>query len=364
MSESADITKARPPSSPSTNVEESLSSFDLSDFIARLTRGESLSRPDASRFLECLLDDEATDEQIATALLALGRKGETVDELVGIAMVMRARAVRVNANHETFLDTAGTGSSKAKTFNVSTAAAFVIAGCGLAVAKHGNRGITSCSGSSDVLAALRVGVTVSPDVTEKCLNDIGICFMFAPLYHGTTARVAAIRRQLGVRTVFNLLGPLTNPAAAPYQLVGVSSPVFVEPIARALAALGTKRAWVVHGMDGLDEVTLAEKTVVAEASEGEVKTFDIHPEDFGLQRKSLENLACDSAEMSAHIIQQVLSGERKDAARDLVIANAAAGLFVAGAAASLRDAARLAADSIDNGGAAAKLADLVKRTNA
>lgn len=362
MNESRDTTNALARSS--IRDEESISGSDLTFLIDRLTRGENLSRHDASRFLECLLDSEATDAQIATALVALARKGETVDELVGIASAMRARAIRVNARHETFLDTAGTGSSNSKTFNVSTAAAFVIAGCGLAVAKHGNRAVTSRSGSSDVLAALGVGVTASTEVTQTCLNDIGICFMFAPLYHGTTARVAAIRRELGVRTVFNLLGPLTNPAAAPYQLVGVSNRAFVEPIAQALAALGTKRAWVVHGLDGLDEVTLAEKTFVAEASDGKVKTFDIQPEDFGLQHMSLENLACDDAETSAHIIEQVLSGKRNDVARDLVIANAAAGLFVGGAAADLREAARLAATSIDNGAAAAKLAELVKRTNA
>jgi len=190
--------------------------------------------------------------------VALAVKGESVEELTGIASAMRSRAVPLKARHERFLDTAGTGSSCAKTFNVSTAVAFVIAGAGLPVAKHGNRAVTSRSGSSDVLTALGVGVSASPEVSQKCLNDLGVCFMFAPLYHGTTARVAAIRRELGVRTVFNLLGPLTNPAGAPYQLVGVCNAELVEPIAQTLAALGTQRAWVVHGLDGLDEVTLAE----------------------------------------------------------------------------------------------------------
>jgi anthranilate phosphoribosyltransferase len=334
----------------------------LGVFLARLMRGESLSRSAASEFLESLLDGGATDGQIAGALVALALKGETVDELTGIAAAMRLRAVPLKAKDERFLDTAGTGSSCAKTFNVSTAAAFVIAGAGLPVAKHGNRAVTSRSGSSDVLTALGVGVTASPEVSEKCLNDLGMCFMFAPLYHGTTARVAAIRRELGVRTVFNLLGPLTNPAGAPYQLVGVCKPELVEPLARTLAALGTKRAWVVHGLDGLDEVTLAGKTLVAEAQNGSVRTFELGPEDFGLQRSSLESLAGGDAAASARIIREIFSGGRVDAARDLVVANAAAGLFVGGAATDLREASDLAAASIETGAAAAKLEELVKAT--
>ena len=334
----------------------------LSVFLARLMRGENLSRHEASEFLESLLDGVATDSQIAAALVALALKGETVEELTGIAAAMRSRAVPLGSRHPLFLDTAGTGSSCAKTFNVSTAAAFVIAGAGLPVAKHGNRAVTSRSGSSDVLAALGVGVVASPEVSEKCLNELGVCFMFAPLYHGTTARVAAIRRELGVRTVFNLLGPLTNPAGAPYQLVGVCQRELVEPIAQTLAALGTKRAWVVHGLDGLDEVTLAERTLVAEAQDGLVKTFDLGPEDFGLPSSSLQNLACKDAEASARIIREVFSGQRDDEARDLVVANAAAALFIGGVAHDLLEAASLAAASIDTGAAAAKLAELVKAT--
>ncbi len=351
---------------PPTSVgghEDPKPDSSLSTFLARLVRGENLPRDDASQFLESLLDGEATDAQVAASLVALAIKGETVDELVGIATGMRARAVRLRTSHQRFLDTAGTGSSNAKTFNVSTAAAFVIAGAGLAVAKHGNRAVTSRSGSSDVLAALGVRVTASPDISARCLNELGICFMFAPLYHGTTARVAAIRRELGVRTIFNLLGPLTNPAGAPYQLVGVANAGLVEPLARALAALGTKRAWVVHGLDGLDEVTLAVRTLVAEARDGEVKTFELRPEDFRLRRASLDSLAGGDAETSARIINEIFSGQRADAARDLVIANAAAGLFIAGAAADLREAAELATASIESGAASAKLAELVEATN-
>src|ERR671917_1775938 len=195
---------------------------------------------------------------------------------------MRGRAVRINSRHQTFIDTAGTGSSAAKTFNVSTAAAFVIAGAGLPVAKHGSRAATSRSGSADVLAALGVNVSADPSVAEACLNEVGICFMFAPLYHGATARVAGVRRELGVHTTFNLLGPLTNPAGAPRQLIGVWHAALVEPLARTLAALGTERAWVVHGRDGLDEITISDRTFVAEADDGEVRTFEIAPVDFGI----------------------------------------------------------------------------------
>jgi anthranilate phosphoribosyltransferase len=310
-----------------------------------------------------LLEGEATDAQIAAALVAMAVKGETIEELAGMAEAMRSRSHRVQCCHEHFIDTAGTGSSYAKTFNVSTAAAFVIAGAGLAVAKHGSRAATSRSGSADVLAALGVNVTAEREVSEMCLNEIGICFMFAPLYHAATARVATVRRQLGVHTTFNLLGPLTNPAGAPRQIIGVWHRALVEPLARTLALLGTKRAWVVHGSDGLDEVTLTGKTFVAEAFEGEVRTFEIEPEGFGLKRSMIEHLRGGDAEMNARIISQVLTGARRDEARDLVIANAAAALFVGGVAADLREAARLAERSLDTGAAQDKLAGLVEATN-
>src|SRR5712691_9659965 len=249
----------------------------LRAFLSRLMRGESLRRDEAANFLDALLDDETTDAQISAALVALAVKGETVEELAGMATAMRSRAVHIRCRHERFIDTAGTGSSLAKTFNVSTAAALVIAGAGLAVAKHGNRAATSRTGSADVLTALGVQVSAAPEVSERCLNEIGICFMFAPLYHGATARVAGIRRELGVPTAFNLLGPLTNPAGAPNQIIGVWHQSLVEPLARTLATLGTKKSWVVHGFDGLDEITLANKTTVAEASNGSVRTFEIEP---------------------------------------------------------------------------------------
>lgn len=334
----------------------------LRELTLRLMRGEDLQREEAAQLLDALLDGEATDAQIAAALVALAVKGETIDELAGMATAMRARAVRINALHRCFIDTAGTGSSSAKTFNVSTAAAFVIAGAGLPVAKHGSRAATSRSGSADVLNALGVEIAASPEVSEVCLNEIGICFMFAPLYHGATARVAGVRRQLGVHTTFNLLGPLTNPARAPRHIIGVWHPALAEPLARVLVELGTERAWVVHGTDGLDEVTVTGKTSVAEAKDGEVKTFEIEPSDFGLETETIEHLRGGDAAENASIIRAVLSSERRDAARSLVIANAAAALFVGGMADNLLNAAQLAEESIDSGKASEKLKQLAEET--
>jgi anthranilate phosphoribosyltransferase len=332
----------------------------LRDSVASLMRGEDLSRAGAGRLLDALLDSAATDAQIAAALIALKLKGETVEELAGFAEGMRAHAVRIKTRHSAFIDTAGTGSSRVKTFNVSTAAAFVIAGAGLPVAKHGNRAASSRCGSADVLAALGVNVSLPPAVSEKCLNEFGICFMFAPLYHSATARVAGIRRELGVQTTFNLLGPLTNPAGAPRQIIGVWDHSLIEPLARTLSLLGTERSWIVHGGDGLDEVTLADKTFVAEASNGNVRTFEIEPKDFGLERASLEGLSGGEAAENAAIIRAVLSGARRDAARLLIVINAAAALHVGGLAADLRQGAQLAERSIDSGAAEGKLEHLVR----
>jgi anthranilate phosphoribosyltransferase len=332
--------------------------------LLRLMRGENLSRDDAAALLDSLIDGTATDAQIGAALVALAMKGETVDELAGMASAMRARASRINSRHARFIDTAGTGSSRAKTFNVSTAAAFVIAGAGLAVAKHGSRAATSRSGSADVLAALGVNVSASSAVSAACLDAHGVCFMFAPLYHTATARVAGVRRELGVHTTFNLLGPLTNPAGAPRQIIGVWHASLVEKIARTLAALGTERAWVVHGEDGLDEVTVAGKTHVGEARDGAVRLFEITPEDFDLEPATLDGLRGGDAEENARIIRAVLACERRDAARSLVVANAAAALYVGGAAEDARAAARLASASIDSGAALGKLERLIEASNA
>jgi anthranilate phosphoribosyltransferase len=335
----------------------------LRRFTAALLRDENLNRAEASEFVAALLEEGSTDAQIAAALIALAAKGETVEELAGMAEAMRDRAVPLKSQHECFIDTAGTGSSRAKTFNVSTAAAFVIAAAGLPVAKHGNRAASSKCGSADVLTALGVNVSIAPEVSERCLNELGICFMFAPLYHGATARVAAVRRELGVQTTFNLIGPLTNPANAPRQIVGVWRRDKVEPMARVLAMLGTEHAWVVHGEDGLDEVTLAGRTFVSAAQSGDVKSFEIGPGDFGYDMAPIEHLHCADAETSAAMIRQVLSGERQDEARQLVLMNAAAALFVGGRADDLHSATQLAERAIDSGEASAKLEALAKATS-
>jgi anthranilate phosphoribosyltransferase len=338
----------------------------LREMTMRLVRGENLSRREAANFLDALLDPAVTDSQIAAALIALTAKGETVEELAGMAEAMRERATPLHSRHERFIDTAGTGSSTAKRFNVSTAAAFVIAGAGLPVAKHGARAASSKSGSADVLEALGVNTVAFPETMERCLNEHGICFMFAPQFHQATARVAQVRRQLGVHTTFNLLGPLTNPARAPFQLLGVWDRSLVERIASALVLLGVKRAWVVHGSDGLDEVTITGETFVAACSASpSAKTFTISPGDFGLQRQ-LATDRSDGPRQNARVIRAILDGDKNTdfaAARDLVIINAAAALYLADIAKDLQNAAAMARESVDSGRAASKLEALIRETN-
>jgi anthranilate phosphoribosyltransferase len=341
-------------------------SSGLRGLLLRLIQGQNLSRAEASHLLNQLLDGDATDTQISAALVALAIKGETTDELAGMAEAMRAHSVKINSKHTDFIDTAGTGSSRVKTFNVSTAAAFVIAGAGLPVAKHGSRAATSKSGSADVLSALGVNVSASRETSEKCLNEIGICFMFAPLYHASTARVAAVRRELSVHTTFNLLGPMTNPANAPFQIMGVWHEALVAPVAKTLAALGVRRAWVVHGLDGLDEITVSDKTSVAEITPEYIKFFEIAPEQLGFETvktETLENIRGGNADDNAKIIREVLEGKRNDAARSLVVINAAAALFVGGKAESLQEAVKSAKASLNNGKAFEKLEKLIESTN-
>src|SRR6266487_1610392 len=343
---------------------------DLRQTTLRLMHGENLSRVEAGHFLNALLNPAATDGQLAAALAVLAVKGETIDELAGMAEAMRDCAVRLNSQHSRFIDTAGTGSSAVKTFNVSTATAFVIAGAGLPVAEHGSRAATSHSGSADVLEALGVNTAAAPETIERSLNEHGIGFMFARLFHGATARVAQVRRELGVYTTFNLLGPLTNPARAPFQILGVWHPSLLERVASALSLLGVEKAWVVHGADGLDEVTITGDTFVAACSAGSdgvpgVETFTIRPQDFGLECRPLDGLRGGGPSENAQLIRAILHGERNghlSAARDLVIINAAAALHLSGVAPDLRQAAILARDSIDSGCAASKLDALIRET--
>ena len=340
--------------------------LDLREMTMRLVHAENLSRSEAATFLDALLDPAANDSQIAAALMALTTKGETVEELAGMAESMRQRAIPLHSQHERFIDTAGTGSSTAKRLNVSTAAAFVIAGAALPVAKHGARAASSKSGSADVLEALGVNTIASPKTMERCLNEHGICFIFAPQFHRATARVAQVRRQLGVHTTFNLLGPLTNPARAPFQLLGVWDHSLVERVASALVLLGVKQAWVVHGADGLDEVTIAGETFVAECSaRSGVKTFTITPEDFGLRRRSV-NHCLEGPGENARVIRSIFDGDKDgdlSGARDLVVINAAAALYLAGAAGDFQTATAMARESIESGQAASKLEVLIRETN-
>lgn len=332
-------------------------------FLNRLVRGEDLSDTEAADFFRILTDKNTYPQQIAGALIALTAKGETFAELAGMARVLREQAVKIKTHHKNFIDTAGTGSSQSKTFNVSTAAAFVVAGAGLMVAKHANRGVASNSGSADVLSKLGIKVSGEPEVAQACLNGAGICFMFAPKFHPTLKRVGSIRGNLGIRSCLNLLGALSNPANAPKQIVGVWHKSLIEPMAQALALLGTKNAWVVHGTDGLDEITLSGETLVAEVFGNKLRFFKITPEDFGLQRADIKHLKTDSPEQSAKIIRDVLASQRRDEARSLVILNAAAALIVGGITDEPMHAARLAEQSIDSHSAQVKLERLIQTTN-
>ncbi len=335
----------------------------LTDLLNKLIARQNLAQSEAAALLDAILAEDVTDARIAAALVALAAKGETEEELAGFAQTMRARCARITTKHPVFVDTCGTGGSAAKTFNVSTAAAFVVAAAGVPVAKHGNVGVTTKAGSADVLRALGVKVDLAPERVNEIFDEIGVCFMFAPLHHAATKRVAMVRRELGVRTIFNLLGPLTNPACAPFQVVGVSNEAACEKVARALVRLGTQRAWVVRGEDGLDEITLAGRTVVHIASPEVVDRVEIAPEDFGLQRASLESLRGGPAEENASTIRAILAGQRRDAARDLVLINSAAALFVSGECGKPTDAVELAQRAIDEGAAMAKLESLRRLSN-
>jgi anthranilate phosphoribosyltransferase len=336
---------------------------ELFPFLARLMRGEDFSMEEAADFYRALTDSNASLAQIAGSLVALTAKGETFAELAGMARVMRKQAVKIRTRQKNLIDTCGTGSSAAKTFNVSTAAAFVAAGAGLAVAKHSSRGVMSKTGSADVLTKLGVKISGEPEVAQTCLNGAGICVMFAPKFHPTLRRVGEVRRNLGIRSCLNLLGVLANPASAKKQLIGVWHRSLFEPMAQALALLETQSAWVVHGTDGLDEMTLTGETFVAEVFGNKIREFRIAPEDFGLQRGKIDHLRVETADESAKIIKEVLSSKRRDEARSLIVLNAAAALVVGGMARDPMHAGRLAEQSIDSGQAQNKLDRLIQTTN-
>lgn len=363
------------------------------DALHRLANhGESLSRDQARDVMAEVLTGQCTDAQIAALLIALRMKGESVEEIVGFAEAIRAaaaplpieRAIRNGSATEAvavsgtgrdalaedpiadssltdspLVDTSGTGGDASGTFNISTATALVTAGAGVRVAKHGNRSISSKCGSADVVEALGVNIQLSPERSAQCLREVGICFLYAPNLHPAMKQVQAVRRELRMRTMFNLLGPLTNPARASGQVVGVYSLDLVEKLAEALSMLGLRRALVVHGLDGLDEITITGPTRVAEAREGAVRSYEVEPEEFGMNRAAIGEISGGDAKENAAIIQAVLDGE-KSPRRDVVVLNAAAALVAAGRADHIAAAIPLAATSIDSGAAAEKLEALAR----
>jgi anthranilate phosphoribosyltransferase len=336
----------------------------MSDFAALLAAarsGRSLSRDEMRAATGFLLDGAVTDDDIAAFLLALKARGETVEEIVAAAEAMRARALKVSAPDDA-IDVCGTGGDGAHTFNVSTAVAFIVAGCGVPVAKHGNRAASSKSGTADVLQALGVNIEAPPEMTARAIREARVGFMWASHHHKAFAQVAAVRKKLGVRTIFNALGPLTNPAGARRQLMGVYDRALIEPLAAALGELGAVHAWVVAGSDGLDELTTTGPSFVAETKNGAASAFTVTPEEAGLKRAAADDLRGSDPPANASALQALLGGATGPY-RDIAIFNASAALIIAGKVSTLRDGSALAARSIDDGRAAAALAGLVTISN-
>ena len=342
----------------------------ITEAVRCLVDRRNLTRIEAAAAMDAIMTGAATNAQIAAFLTALRMKGETVEELIGLAQVMRQKAVRVRTrgdevdaaltgtDREMLIDTCGTGGDATGTFNVSTATAFVVAGAGLRVAKHGNRSVSSLCGSADVVERLGVSLELTPQKVGRCIDEVGIGFLYAPLLHTAMKHVMAARREMGVRTVFNMLGPLTNPAAANAQVIGVYSPTLTEPLARVLAELGTVRAFVVHGADGLDEISNTGESRISEVREGLVRTFGVRPEDFGMARATIADLHGGDRDQNADIIRSLLGGE-PGPKRDIVVMNAAAALVAGARARDFKEGVELAARSIDEGAARSKLDSLV-----
>ena len=354
-----------------------MSSPVIIEAIRTLVERRDLTRLEAAAAMDAIMSGAATHAQVAAFLTALRIKGETVEELIGFAQVMRQKAVHVRTrgqevaaltgtDREMLIDTCGTGGDASGTFNVSTATAFVVAGAGVKVAKHGNRsmsGLTASSlcGSADVVETLGINLELTPGQVARCIDEVGIGFLYAPLLHAAMKHVMPARREMGIRTVFNILGPLTNPAGANAQVIGVYARHLVEPLARVLAELGTIRAFVVHGADGLDEISSTGESRISEVREGVVRTFTVRPEDFGLSRASIRELLGGDREQNAEIIRAILRGE-PGAKRDVVLMNAAAALVVGGRARDLKEGVELAARSVDAGAARQKLDRLIGLT--
>ncbi|MDA2933277.1 anthranilate phosphoribosyltransferase [Acidobacteria bacterium AH-259-D05] len=354
-------------------MSDAVSSPVVADALRRVVEKGHLSRLEAEAVMEEIMSGNAHDVQIAAFLTALRMKGETVEELTGFAQVMRARAAPVKAHkdvaagladteREMLVDTCGTGGDASNTFNVSTATAFVVAGAGLPVAKHGNRSVSSLCGSADVVEALGVDIELAPWQVARCIDEIGIGFLYAPLLHRAMQAVMLARREMKIRTVFNILGPLCNPASANSQILGVYGPHLTEPLAQVLKELGTHRAFVVHGADGLDEISNTGPSKVAEVRDGIVYNYQVSPEDFGLSAAKVEDLRGGSVRENADIILEILRG-KKGPRRDIVLMNAAAAIMAGEGAANLKEGVKRAAKSINSGAALGKLEDLIAFSN-
>jgi len=331
--------------------------MDMKALIAQVAEGKDLSEAQAETAMTLMMNGDASPAQAAAFLIALRIKGETVAEITGCARIMRSRATPVTHHRPFTVDTCGTGGDRSSTFNISTTAAFVVAGAGVPVAKHGNRAASSLTGSADVLEALGINLSLTADQVGRCIDDLGIGFMFAPALHTSMKHVAPVRREIGMRTIFNLLGPLTNPAGAQAQLMGVFSPNLTEPLARVLGNLGCRHALVVHGLDGIDEISISAPTVISEMEDGYVHTYRITPDDVGIARAPREYLRGGTKEENARITEAILAGETGPR-RDVVVLNASAALLAAGDVRSLREGVAKAEQSIDSGAARTALEGL------
>ena len=334
----------------------------LQESIKKLSEKQNLTQQEAEQAMNEIMEGRAADAQIAAFLVALRMKGETIDEITACAKIMREKASKINPQAKFLVDTCGTGGDGANTFNISTASAFVAAGAGVSVAKHGNKSVSSKSGSADVLQALGVNIQLQPKDVEKCIEETGIGFMFAPLFHPAMKYVMNARKQLGIRTIFNILGPMTNPAGAKSQLIGVFNPALTLDIASAMKNLGSRHVMIVNG-HGLDEISLSSKTKVCELKNSKIDVYDLNPEDYGFELRPLNDILGGTPEENAKIIIEVLSGE-KGPKRDIVLLNSAAALLASDKASSYKDALELAKQSIDSGNALKKLEALRNFTNA
>lgn len=337
--------------------------MEIKEAIKKVVARQSLSESEAWAAMGQVMDGQATPAQIASLVTALRMKGETVDEIAGFARAMRERAQRITPNAEILIDVVGTGGDRLNTFNISTTTAFVVAAAGGYVAKHGNRAVSRLSGSADVLEALGVQIQVPPDVVRQAIEDIGIGFMFAPIYHAAMKHAVAPRKEIGIRTVFNILGPLTNPANATYLVVGAYDPNLTEIMARVLGEMGARRAFVVHGLDGIDEVSTVGPTQVSELRNGSVRTYTVNPEDLGLRKADAEQISGSTPAENAAITTSVLRGE-PGPRQDIVLANAAAALVAAEISQDLRGGVELARRAIASGAAYEKLEALRAHTRA